>query len=343
MIDWVLWRTLCRNRNTVGFHDMPVSPQFHCEERQEASDYEKLLAGPWELEYRQMSCGRFSASNIGITVGESVVYEEVFNRSVSIYGALGRGMLGFSFPNKLARLRGRWWGADYPTNAISFATGGREIDVTFPGGYRNILVLLPEQAFRAYYFDSTGEELSSLDESFPHLPVDRTAFSKCRFALKKLISMHTACRVPEDAVFSIVTKALASSFHPNSRPARCATPSLKSRRVREAIEIWETSRYELSIVELSRLVGVSQRTLEHGFRDQFNLTPYQYLIRCRLRFARDALREADPASDTVTDIAVRFGFSELGRFAGEYRRFFGELPSDTLAGRAGPPSSMLFG
>jgi len=33
---------------------------------------------------------------------------------------------------------------------------------------------------------------------------------------------------------------------------------------------------------------------------------------------------------TVTEVAIRFGFGELGRFASEYRAKFGENPSETL-------------
>ena len=46
--------------------------------------------------------------------------------------------------------------------------------------------------------------------------------------------------------------------------------------------------------------------------------------------ARRALREATPDAMTVTDVATRYGFWQLGRFAVEYRSLFGELPSVTL-------------
>jgi AraC-like DNA-binding protein len=42
------------------------------------------------------------------------------------------------------------------------------------------------------------------------------------------------------------------------------------------------------------------------------------------------LRNADPDIVNVTEVARRYGFTQLGRFAGVYRAVFGESPSTTL-------------
>ena len=56
-----------------------------------------------------------------------------------------------------------------------------------------------------------------------------------------------------------------------------------------------------------------------------------FLRRRRLEAARRDLASAEPGSVTVTDVALRFGFAHLGRFAGSYFETFGELPSQALA------------
>jgi len=53
----------------------------------------------------------------------------------------------------------------------------------------------------------------------------------------------------------------------------------------------------------------------------------------RLSHAREALLAADRKLTTVTKVAAAFGFGELGRFSVEYRKAFGESPSQTLDGK----------
>ena len=86
----------------------------------------------------------------------------------------------------------------------------------------------------------------------------------------------------------------------------------------------------VTVAELSQRAGVSERTMRAAFRDVLGRSPKQYAIAERLRAAREALSAAEPGTTTVTDVAMAYGFFELGRFAGRYRHAFGESPSRTL-------------
>jgi AraC-like DNA-binding protein len=60
----------------------------------------------------------------------------------------------------------------------------------------------------------------------------------------------------------------------------------------------------------------------------------RYMRNARLGRVREALLRSD-AAGTVTEIAMMWGFRHLGRFSVEYKRHFGESPSETHARRAG--------
>jgi transcriptional regulator GlxA family with amidase domain len=125
------------------------------------------------------------------------------------------------------------------------------------------------------------------------------------------------------------------AFHGFGRPTRLPRLELVS-RVTGFLR--DNLAEPVTIAELSRVAGVSERTLRAAFREFLGLSPKQYTIAERLRATHEALQTADPKTTTVTDVAMSFGFYELGRFAGRYRLAFGESPSATLrhdaAGRA---------
>ena len=86
----------------------------------------------------------------------------------------------------------------------------------------------------------------------------------------------------------------------------------------------------IRIAEICRAAGVSPRTLLRAFRAVYGATPYRYLCSLRLLDARRILSSVTGTPPTVTEVATRFGFVELGRFAVAYRSAFGESPSATL-------------
>lgn len=102
--------------------------------------------------------------------------------------------------------------------------------------------------------------------------------------------------------------------------------------VRRAVDMIENHPHRaLTVSTLAREAGVSVRALQLGFRRHLDTTPTGYLRRVRLQRARVELQGSGDGL-TVSQVACRWGFTHLGRFAAEYRRRYGESPSQTLRG-----------
>lgn len=86
----------------------------------------------------------------------------------------------------------------------------------------------------------------------------------------------------------------------------------------------------LSMAHFARIAGVSSRTLHEGFRLHRGYTPMQFLRTQRLGAARRDIENASP-DRTITEVAIQWGFTHLGRFSQSYAAAFGEKPSDTLS------------
>ncbi len=91
----------------------------------------------------------------------------------------------------------------------------------------------------------------------------------------------------------------------------------------------------LRLEDLVAVSGVPGRTLRKHFRDTFGVPPMAYLRKVRFERARRDLLDAAPG-DTVADVAWRWGIRHMGRFSVDYRRLFGETPSQTARRRGRP-------
>ncbi|GAB5449818.1 MAG: hypothetical protein Hals2KO_01460 [Halioglobus sp.] len=122
-------------------------------------------------------------------------------------------------------------------------------------------------------------------------------------------------------------------------PAGC--PSTRRQGYERALEILDAGTADVpSITALCTEAGVSQRTLEYAFREYTGMTPIQFINHARHTQLRKILL-TDFSCTSVEEAASRVGIGELGRMAAEYRRRFGELPSQSLAKRTQRPAFTL--
>jgi AraC-like DNA-binding protein len=105
------------------------------------------------------------------------------------------------------------------------------------------------------------------------------------------------------------------------------------RSVKRAVDYMEANADRpITLSNLVAASGTAGRTLHKHFRMSKGTSPMAYLRRVRLQKVHDEILN-DDGTDTVTDIATRWGFNHLGHFGAEYRRCYGETPSVTLRRR----------
>jgi AraC-like DNA-binding protein len=85
----------------------------------------------------------------------------------------------------------------------------------------------------------------------------------------------------------------------------------------------------ITIASLARATASSARSIFYHFKNSRGQSPMSFLKQVRLEHAREML-ENSGVGRSVTEIAVDCGFGNLGHFAGDYFKRFGERPSDTL-------------
>ena len=129
-----------------------------------------------------------------------------------------------------------------------------------------------------------------------------------------------------DALISTLLTQIPNNY--SSRLARQpARPS--PRHVRRAIEyIHANAMVAITIDDIAEVAHVSIRSLQAGFSRFKGMAPMAYLKHVRLEGARAELSLAGE-DGSIAEIAKRWRFGHLGVFARDYRRAFGELPSET--------------
>ena len=136
-------------------------------------------------------------------------------------------------------------------------------------------------------------------------------------------------------VLAELEQALIVSFicnNPNNYSAFLDDRTLPaaSWQVRRAEEYIEANwNQPITIEELARVTSASARSLFHQFKRSRGQSPMAFVKQVRLRRARDMLGRTD-FSPSVTETALACGFTNLGHFARDYFKRFGERPSATI-------------
>lgn len=136
-------------------------------------------------------------------------------------------------------------------------------------------------------------------------------------------------RAEEMLIATLLLEQSASVMESIRSTSTEATPA----PVRRAIDyIQERLDQSLTMENISAAAKCSARTLHRAFREHRQISVMQYVKSQRMQRVRHELMSGIDIT-SVTDVALKWGFSHLGQFAVDYRALFGEKPSDTLRKR----------
>jgi AraC-like DNA-binding protein len=214
-----------------------------------------------------------------------------------------------------------------PTQAIAHAPSDELLLRTEP--FRALLLTFSASAVETALARHAGGKAGPLARAIPlQAAMPASLQSMCRWAANEfdnpasgLLSSRRALGGLKQTLLAMFTSCIAPAASDE------ATGPERLRRVEEWLDAHATD--EVSIIDMAAVAGASVRAVQAAFQRWRGCTPMQALVQRRLRHARMRLLTAPPET-TVTDVAFASGFFHLSRFAAQYRRTFGERPSETL-------------
>lgn len=229
-----------------------------------------------------------------------------------------------------------WSGVELRPGDVIFHSLGERAHQWTKGANQWGIISLPPERLAVYSKVLTGSQLIPplagrvLRPSPPAAAnLRRILSSACRVAETKpeIIAHQEAARALEQELIHALVSCLT---------ANDAYRSLATKRHHSEIML----RFEDALAghvdrqpgvpALCAAIGVPERTLQACCLEFLGMSPSRYLWLRRLNMVHAALRHADPATASVAEIAQRYQFLDLKRFATVYRAIFGEMPSDTL-------------
>jgi AraC family ethanolamine operon transcriptional activator len=287
----------------------------------DADEQASALPG-WSQTYAQVTPGRFAGRLELALAGTGSVFRETINVAHIERLVIPAGTVALALVRSPAGMH---------VDGRHLAGGGLMVT---PAGAAHELTGGPGHELMAISVDASAlPEGERPDPRHGHRPVpDGRHAARAAAIVEAMLAHAVAGPLPASAgatLADVVIAALAAL-----EPARPESPASLERLALVRAYVHENLEEPLSVADLARVAGVSTRALEAAFARHLGVGPKAYLQSLRLAAARRALKQGatGDAPATVTDIAYRYGFWHLSRFAEHYRTMYGECPHQTLRG-----------
>ncbi|HEF4737635.1 helix-turn-helix domain-containing protein [Burkholderia multivorans] len=286
----------------------------------------------WDLNYTQISGGRFHGSSSILTLGGVRLLVESLDKVILQQGAVPTDRLAFAVPLELeghARMCGERSGRD----SLHVFSSLPEFEFYSPDHHVLVNVEIEPDKLQSERLRALANSLRAKVLA-PVVPMSAETAETLRTLLRHMLAASTESPGARDedvqARIELLERTVLFALSEIVQDSPQATVNGRATRywalvhaVQERLQ--DPAMCPLTIAELCVQLDMSRRTLQYAFHQALNLNPVAYLRAVRLNHVRRELRRGE----SVTSAATRWGFWHLGNFAQDYRTMFGELPSVT--------------
>ncbi len=297
--------------------------------------------GQWDQTYVQLTPGRFEGRLIETSFGDIQFFRETTNQMIHESGRSRPGSRTFCVPLSMTGTT-YFRGAEWNDDVCATMGGDVDFDLRTASQLDLVGVSFPADKLAAAAVEHELEP-ACVDRwlrgsSTARLPPGRlTQLGRTLLDVAVLVEARSIL-LENPAVRSGIETTLNETFLSlmvDALDVRAPQASYLPRRhlVGRAIEFVASHPDDLvTVSDLCRELRVSRRTLQKYFEDALHISPLQYLRAFRLNKVRTLIRTAGGTLH-VQDAAAQWGFWHMSQFASDYKRLFGELPSqETSAG-----------
>ncbi len=297
------------------------------------SDMEQLCSEVrnWDLRFQPLQLNS-AAGEIGrviqATTGQFDCTYARFLENIDQKGAPPPGRYTFTIPGK--SLQSLWW--------CGKPVGPQDIMVFSP---TSELHSISGQDFEVHLLSIQQNDIRHIADrcglKFPDPGAPPSVFraplqliQKCRGLLDQIRTRpDTLCEDQLDQLAEDLVVCWLSQIGIIGSRITMPNASSAMETVLDMIASGQTTRISLS--RICDECGISRRALELSFKHRFNTGPAAFVKQARLADARRRLTRLSDHEATVSEIMNQTGFTHVGQFATDYRKAFGELPSQTLS------------
>lgn len=290
------------------------------------NDLEQLIevVQGWDLDFRLIESGGFTSYVSQLISADALISYARFGRGLHQMGSTPPGYRTYVIPGNTCL--GFWWrGHQVTNNNLLIFPDSNELQSVTSDDFEVFTVSL-----RHDYIDRLSECLGiSTFQQGEVIPLEPNRITELRDLAYQIM------RLPDSSKTDYAMHALAQgllfchSRHPAMKPVHARKRDLAIERVIDHLN--SSPGIESDMERLCHIARVSERTLQYAFRERFGIPPNTFVKRWKLNSAHQILSQSNPSANTVTEVCAKLGFQHPSLFAQDYKHFFAELPSQTLA------------